>query len=231
MTSLLLFFVGAVLFINGLTLLGRVQPKAAAPLNAVIGLMLIGVTAYLVVPLRDQSIVENRDAVVGAVGFLLFGITHLALAHNFWTGCSGCGLGWYCLWATGVSAMLAVVNFVRFDDARFGALWVLWAALFGCFFLVSALERERLVWGVGWVTAIQGFLTTTIPGALLMLGEWTSIPEIGAVAVCILALGVFAALLRYSAMRPQDVAPGGEPEGLVLDAAIAGRPRTGVAGA
>lgn len=213
MTSLLLFFVGAALFVNGLALLGHVQPNAAAPVNALIGVLLIGVTLYLVLPLKDMSTAADQNVAIGAVGFLLFAITHLTLAHNFWTGCTGCGLGWYCLWAAGVSGMLSAVNFIRFDDPRFGTLWLLWGTLFGCFFAISALERQELVWGVGWITTIHGFLTTTIPGALLLLGSWGSVSTVVALSTGAIALLVFGALLQRSAVRLGPV------ESLAADAA------------
>src|SRR5262249_61954175 len=50
MPSLGLFFVGPVLLINGLSLLGRVDAKAAAPVNAFTGVLLIGVTLYIDLP-------------------------------------------------------------------------------------------------------------------------------------------------------------------------------------
>jgi len=198
----------------------------------VIGLLLVGVTLYLVLPLKDMSVAADQNVAIGAVGFLLFALTHLALAHNFWTGCSGCALGWYCLWATGVSAMLAAVNFIRFDDPRFGTLWLLWGTLFACFFVISALQRQELVLGVGWITTIHGFLTTTVPGALLLLGAWGSISTVTALSIGVIALLVFAALLRRSAARSAAPAPlAADPVDARLAGATPAPSRAGVAGA
>jgi hypothetical protein len=204
MTSLGLFFVGAVLFVNGLSLLGRIDAAAAAPINAFVGLLLVGVTAFLVVPVRDLGLAENRDVIVGAVGFLLFAFTYLWVALNNWTGANGTGLGWYCAWAAGVAAFLAIVNFARYDDPRFGMLWLLWTLLFSLFFCVLALGAGRLAWATGWVTVIEAFITTTIPGALLLLGEWTSLADAVAIGAGLLAIVVFAALL---VRPPRAVAP------------------------
>lgn len=195
MTSLGLFFVGAVLLINGLSLLGKVNAGGAAPINAFIGLLLVAVTAFVVLPVKDLSLAENRDVIVGSVGFLLFAFTYGWVALNNWTGASGAGLGWYCGWAAGVSAFLAIVNFVRFDDARFGTLWVLWTILFALFFCVLALEMDNLAWATGWVTVIEAFITTTIPGGLLLLGQWNNMSDAVALGAGAVAVIVFAALL------------------------------------
>lgn len=201
MTSLGLFFVGSVLFINGLSLLGRVDAAGAAPVNAFVGTLLIGVVAFIVIPVKDLSLSANRDLIVGSVGFLLFAFTYLWVAVNNWTGAPGAGLGWYCFWAAGVAAFLAILNFARYHDPRFGMLWVLWTVLFSLFFLVLAGGQERLGWATGWVTTIEAFITTTIPGALLLLGQWNNMSDGVAIGAGVVALVVFALLLARSASR------------------------------
>lgn len=201
MTSLGLFFVGSVLFVNGISLLGYIDVGGAAPVNAFVGTLLVAVTAFIVLPIHDLTLADNRDLVVGSIGFLLFAFTYLWVALNNWTGASGTGLGWYCLWAAGVSAFLAIVYFARYDDPRFGTLWVLWTVLFTFFFLVLALDREELTWVTGWVTAIEAFVTATIPGALLLLGVWEEVPAVVAIGAGALTLVVFALLLRHGSRR------------------------------
>jgi putative amide transporter protein len=49
-SAVALFFIGAVLLCNGLTLLGRIQPKGAAPVNALVGIVLVAASAHLGVP-------------------------------------------------------------------------------------------------------------------------------------------------------------------------------------
>lgn len=202
MTSLGLFFVGAVLFVNGLSLLGKVDAGGAAPINAFVGALLIGVTAFVVIPIKDLELAANRDLVLGVMGFLLFAFTYLWVAINNWTGAGGAGLGWYCAWAAGVAAFLAVLNFVRYDDPRFGMLWVLWAILFSLFFCVLALSMDRLGWATGWVAVIEAFITTTIPGALLLLGEWSTMSDAVAIGAGLLTIAVFTALLMRRPPQP-----------------------------
>lgn len=209
MTYLALFFVGAVLLVNGLSLLGRVDPKGAAPINVFVGLLLVAVTFYAVFPARDLTVAENLATVVSTAGFMLFGFTYLYVGILNYTGHSGSGLGWYCGWAALVSVGLALVNFVRFGDAKFGTLWVLWAILFTLFFLVLALGMERLSWATGWVAVIEAFITTTIPGALLMLGWWEPMPQWVAAAVGVVAVGAFGFLLSRSSPAAASTTGGG----------------------
>lgn len=194
MTSIGLFFVGAVLFINGLTLLGRVSPGGAAPINAFVGSLLIVVTAFIALPLREVDPAENRELLVGSAGFLLFAFTYLWVALNNWTEEEGSGLGWYCLWAAGVSAFLAVLNLADYGNVPVGMLWVLWTVLFLFFFVVLALGVEELTAVAGWVTLTEAFVTATIPGALLLLGEWDDLADGVAIGVATATIAVFGIL-------------------------------------
>jgi putative amide transporter protein len=199
-TSIGLFFAGSVLFINGLSLLGRCDAASAAPVNAFVGTLLLAVVASTVLRVKNPAAPENQQTILGAVGFLLFAFTYLWVAINSWTGASGTGLGWYCLWAAGASLFLAAINFASFHDPRFGMLWVLWAILFALFFLVLGLEVEGLKRLTGWATTIEAFVTTTIPGALLLLGEWRSVSGAAAVAAGLITI-VLAALLGATSIE------------------------------
>jgi hypothetical protein len=200
MTALGLLFVGSVLFVNGLVLLGRVEPRGAAPINLFVGTLLLLVTLYLVLPARDLG------PALTAAGFLLFGFTYLYVGILNITGHSVDGLGWYCAWAAGIALVLALVNFIRFDDPKFGTLWLLWTILFALFFVVLGLGATRFTYLTGWVTVIEAFITTTIPGVLLLLDEWEPLPGWVVPAVGLAAVAVFALIgLRTAAAGP----PGG----------------------
>lgn len=176
MTSIGLFFVGAVLLTNGLNLLGFVEAKAAAPINVLVGALLLVVTFAVALPVADPLAAANRPALVSAGGFLLFAFTYLLVAFVDWTSQSGKGLGWYCGWACLVSLFIAVVNFVQLGDARFGVVWLAWTVLFAMFFVVLALGRDAAGHATGWLTVLQAFTTTTVPGALELTGLWSRTP-------------------------------------------------------
>ncbi len=154
-----LFFIGAVLLCNGLTLLGRIQPRSAAPVNALVGVVLVAAAARLGVP-HDASEAD----LVGAAGFLLFAITYLWVAINAYTRHDPAGLGWYCAWASGVSVFLGLVNVTHLDDDKFALLWLLWAVLFAVFFVVIALERTDLAVAAGLARDSRGAVHRERPG-------------------------------------------------------------------
>lgn len=215
MTVLGLFFAGSVLFVNGLSLLVRIEPAAAAPVNAFVGLLLLGVVASVAIPVRDLSLASNRELLISSVGFLLFAFTYVWVAINHWTGAPGTGLGWYCLWAAGVSMFLAIVYVLRLHDPKYGVLWALWAVLFTLFFAHFALGQQRLAWAIGWATTIEAVITTTIPAALMLLGEWPKVSAGVAIGVGSTGMLVITLLLVRSsgAGRPVTVsaAPITEP--------------------
>ena len=197
MGALGLLFVGAVLFVNGLALLGRVEPQAAAPINLFVGALLVVVVLSLA--LRAG---EDLEPVFTAAGFLLFGFVYLYVGIVNLTEHGATGVGWYCAWAAVVSLLIALVTFAR-DDVKFGTLWLLWALLFTMFFLVLGLGLARLTTVTGWVTVVESIITATIPGLLLILGTWTDVPDLAVVVVAaaaaVLFLGIGARTARTQA--------------------------------
>jgi hypothetical protein len=193
-----LFFIGAVLFVNGLTLLGRMEPKGGAPVNALVGAVLVGNAARLALP--DGA---DEAALAGAAGFLLFGVTYLWVALNAWTGHDARGLGWYFAWATGVSAFLGGITLFHEHDWKFTLLWLLWAVLFATFFVVVALERADLQFAAGWLAIMQAFVTASVPGGLEMIGKWDNDVATGVIAIATAAvIGVFLGLVRRAPRDP-----------------------------
>ena len=188
MGALGLLFVGAVLFVNGLSLLGRVDARAAAPINLFVGALLVVVVLYLALPAAD-----DLGPVFTAAGFLLFGFVYLYVGIVSLSGVPGSGVGWYCAWAAVVSLVIALVTFAR-ADVKFGVLWLLWALLFTMFFLVLGLGRDHLTVVTGWVTLVESFITATIPGLLLILDLWADVPNLVVVLVAAAAVALFAVI-------------------------------------
>jgi hypothetical protein len=190
MSGVALFFIGAVLTCNGLSLLGRIEPRGAAPINAFVGAVLVATSGRLAVPAG-----ATETDLIGAAGFLLFGLTYLWVALSAWTRQPTDGLGWYCLWATGVSAFLGVTVQVHEHDTKLALLWLLWVVLFATFFALLALGRSQLAAAAGWLAIMEGLVTASIPGALLMIGRWSSLATGWVAAATVATLAVFAALV------------------------------------
>jgi putative amide transporter protein len=86
------------------------------------------------------------------------------------------GLGWYSAWVAIMAAAFGITNIVKFHDPTIGLLWLQWSVLWALFWLVLGLGIARLTALTGWLTLILSFTTCTIPGYLLLLGEWGHVP-------------------------------------------------------
>ena len=203
MGALGLLFVGSVLLVNGLGLLGRVDARAAAPINLFVGALLVVVVLYLALPAS-----EDLTPVFTAAGFLLFGFVYLYVGIVNLTGHAASGIGWYCAWAAGVSLVIALVTLLRDGDVKLGTLWLLWSLLFTMFFVVLGLGLTRFTVVTGWITVVESVITATIPGLLLLLGTWTQLPDLVVVGVAAASVALFAVIGARTARTPSGRADG-----------------------
>ncbi|MEV0965866.1 MULTISPECIES: AmiS/UreI family transporter [unclassified Streptomyces] len=199
-----LLFVGAVLFINGLLLLGKVDAKAGAVFNLFIGALQVLTPTYLIFTAGDDPM-----KILAASGIYLFGFTYLYVGIGLLTGLDSTGVGYYSLFVAIAALGYAFVNFRLFEDQAFGVIWLYWAFLWFLFFLLLGLKMDALREYTGWVTAIQGWVTGVIPAGLLLSGYWKHPTEI-AIALAVFGVVVFAALwpLTRSSRQPVPASPG-----------------------
>ena len=170
MSAVGLMFVGAVLFVNGLLLLGRIDGKGAATFNLFVGALQVAIPFYLI------ATAKTADDILLASGIFLFGFTYLYVGISNLAGQPATGLGWYSAWVAIMATAFGITNIVKFHDPTIGLLWLQWAVLWALFFVVLALGKDRLTPLTGWLTLILSFTTCTIPGFLLLLGEWGRVP-------------------------------------------------------
>lgn len=176
-----LLFVGAVLFINGLLLLGKVDARAAAVFNLFVGALQVLTPTYLIFTAGGDP-----DKILAASGIYLFGFTYLYVGINLLGNIDSTGVGYYSLFVAITALGYSFANFHLLKDYPFGVIWLYWAFLWFLFFLLLGLKMTSLTTYVGWVTAIQGWVTGVIPAALLLSGYWKHTTEIA------IALGIFA---------------------------------------
>jgi putative amide transporter protein len=145
-----------------------------------------------------------------ASGIFLFGFTYLYVGIANLAGQPPVGLGWYSAWVAILATAFDITNIVRFHDPTIGLLWLQWAVLWALFWLVLGLGVSRLTPLTGWLTLILSFTTCTIPGYLLLLGEWGRVPTWGVLAV----IAATAAALVPVGMRSlrEPVAAAGQAE-------------------
>ena len=165
-----LMFVGAVLFVNGLLLLGKIDAKGAATFNLFVGALQTAIPFYLI------ATAKTTDDILLASGIFLFGFTYLYVGIANLAGQPPVGIGWYSAWVAIMAAAFGITNIVKFHDPTIGLLWLQWAVLWALFWLLLGLGITRLTPLTGWLTIILSFTTCTIPGYLLLLSEWSRVP-------------------------------------------------------
>jgi putative amide transporter protein len=183
--GVMLLYVGVVLIVNGIWLVGsaRVAP-AGAPvahptvlqdrevtvINLFTGLVgLVCATTLLVQGNRDGDLASIR----GGGFILLFAFTYLWVALNQFLGADGRAFGWYCLFVaiTAVAAGIYTFRDAAGDDAAIwlGIDWLAWAVLWFMFFLLLALQRP-IARVTGLVAIVEGIGTAWVFGFLLLQG-------------------------------------------------------------
>lgn len=208
MSSIALLFVGAVLLINGLVFLGRVDAKAAIPINLLVGAFLV-FTALVPAVTLSATAPDFRSAAFGSVGFILFGFTYLTVGVNSLFGGTGTALGWYCGWAAMVAAVLATVNFADAADPLMAWLWAAWSVLFLSFFLALVGGKPEMAQAAGTLAVLQSVTTASVPGLLMIDGSWatTSVTLVAVVQIVAVLLCVGVAVLqRNRTSAPLSVA-------------------------
>lgn len=181
MSAVGLIYVGAVLFINGIMLLGWVTLREAAPLNLFVGGLQVVTPTFLIMTAGGDA-----AAILAASGIYLFGFTYLWVGINGLMDYDNRGLGWYSLFVAMCATLFALNNFLSVDDPGFGVIWLLWAALWFLFFLVLGLELAQLTQATGVFTVVVAFLTA-IAAFQVLLERWSdSVTE----AIIFAAIGV-----------------------------------------
>ena len=110
-----LFFVGAVLFINGAMLLGWVDARSAVPMNFFVGGLQMVTPTYLIFTANGDA-----DTILSAGALYLFAFTYLYVALNISFDLDGTGLGYFCLFVFLSALVYAGLNFFRFGDPASG---------------------------------------------------------------------------------------------------------------
>jgi putative amide transporter protein len=208
MSSVGLLFVGAVLFMNGLLFLGKADAKGVAVFNLFVGGLQVAIPFYLI------ATADTPNDILAAAGIFLFGFTYLYVGIVNLAGFKADGIGWYSLWVAVLATGFGLTNILRFNDTPTGLLWLQWAVLWGLFWVVLALGVTRLTAVAGWLTLILSLTTCTIPGFLLLLGEWGNVPAWAVLAsIVVTAIALLPLTLRALAET--------EPQSSAADASVA----------
>ena len=170
MIALVLLYVGAVLFVNGIWLLGKISNREVGVMNVFTGG--IGLIAAVTALIFGTS--RNDLTFIALASYiLLFAFTYLWVAINQYLNPDGRGLGWYCLFVALTAAPTAWITLNAAGGQAWlvwlGANWAAWAVLWFLYFLLLA-QRLPITRLAGYVTIFEGVATAWIPGYLLING-------------------------------------------------------------
>lgn len=165
--GLSLFYVGAVLCLNGLWLLGRIGDNEIGVIDIFVGSLTLLVSLYLAfAPGADAASIN------GAALLLLFSFTYFWVAINRRNGADGRGLGWFCLFVA-ITAVPVTVQTLGAATTTWGVwlglCWLAWGVLWFLFFVLLVMKKPIAKF-VGAVTVAEGVLTGWVPGYLLLNG-------------------------------------------------------------
>ncbi|GBF10733.1 AmiS/UreI family transporter [Tepidibacillus sp. HK-1] len=185
-----LFYVGAVLFLNSFLLLGKIHAKSAAIFNLFIGFMQVVFPILILIEANgDKWLIYNT------AGTFLFGFTYLFVGFTNLFQLDSTGVGLYSLWVAIIAVAYSLINFLYFHDIKFGIIWIMWAFLWGLFYVLLGLKKEISIF-TGWVTFIESWLTATIPAFLSMIGIWENVSDNLAITIGILFSLIVIILFR-----------------------------------
>ena len=164
MVGVVLLFVGAVLLVNGMGGLGRVDQRSMAVMNFMVGGLALVATLLLLV--RAQTPAEF----FGVAKFFLFTFTYLYVAISMWLELDMRGFGWFCFFVALTAIPCALVSF-QGGDVRFGSFWVIWGVLWYMFYRVNVKGTDfgKLL---PYASIGVGVGTCWVPGLLILTEHW-----------------------------------------------------------
>jgi hypothetical protein len=167
LAGLALFYVGAVLCLNGLWVLGRIGDKEIAVIDIFVG----GITLLVALSLAFGP-GADLASVKGCAFLLLFTFTYFWVALNRYNGADGRGLGWFCLFVAITCVPVALQTLQGATTTWgywLGLCWVAWGILWFGFFLLLVMQKPIAKY-VGALAVIEGIFTGWLPGYLLLNG-------------------------------------------------------------
>lgn len=166
--GLVLLYVGAVLFLNGLWLLGKIEDLEIIVINVVSGVVTFCVSlAWAFGPNADAASIK------GAALTILFTATYFWVAYNRVMKVDGRGLGWFSLFVAITSVPVAAQGFSASQtsaDFWMASNWVIWGVVWFLYFMLLALQRPILKL-TAIATLLASIFTGWLPGLLLLEGK------------------------------------------------------------
>lgn len=165
-----LVFVGIVLVLNGIWLLGRADDRDVAIMNFFTG----GLT-FLIAMWWAFGGDASEGTAFNAAGTLLFSLTYLWVGINAHRGLEDQrALGWFCILVTVVAIPTGYLVWLL-GDVGLAALWWTWAVLWATFWVLLGLQRTEYTRPIAWFTILVG-IVSGLGGYLMSAGFWPWVP-------------------------------------------------------
>lgn len=164
MTGVVLLYVGAVLMINGIGGLGKIDVRSMAVMNFMVGGL------ALVASLIQLFRAETTTDFFGVATSFLFTFTYLYVAISMWFELDMRGFGWFCFFVAITTIPCSLITFEA-GDMRFGTFWLIWGAVWYMFYL-DAVPKKNFGKVLPGVVIATGVLTCWIPGLLILTDRW-----------------------------------------------------------
>ena len=166
--GLILFYVGAVLILNGLHMLNQISDREIPTINIFVGLLSFLVALKLALG-ADANFYSIRISAFS----LLFAFTYLWVAFNWVSRSDGRGLGWFSLFVSLSATAIGAEGLYAAESAWsywIALSWLAWAGLWIIFFAILVCRKD---WKrqAGYIAVTQGILTGWLPGYFLLTGR------------------------------------------------------------
>ena len=168
MLGITLFYVGAVLLINGIWLRGGVSDREVTVINVFVGSLSVFVAVMLIVGTESTDSAQVNAAAMT----LLFAFTYLWVAANQFLGADGRGLGWFCFFVSVTASIVAAISAIgagTLFEVWNAINWAAWAILWFSFYLLLTLKKS-ISFQVGNLSIACAIGTGWVPGFLLLQG-------------------------------------------------------------
>jgi hypothetical protein len=155
------FFVGAVLFVTAMMMMGKAEAKSVGLFHGIVGVLLLSMVIKL-------FFVPPHDYFTATI-LLLFIFTYIPVCASFMFGVDTKALGWYCL----IVAVVTIPIGLQMFEVAYKTSILLWiyGGLWFCFFLLMGLGKESLGKFVGYYTLVVSLLAL-IPGYMMIVDKW-----------------------------------------------------------
>ena len=160
-----LLFAGFALTLNGLSYLTKVDDKAKAAANLLVGII-IGLNAIF------QTIQADSFTFYGfAAAMWLFSLNYLIIAaHIFFKSDNWKVFGLYGLFAAIVSITFAVEGIIIKGPWEMTYMWIMWVLLWAQSFFSILVGSKAIGKITPHILILNGIASTFIPGFLILLG-------------------------------------------------------------